>query len=70
MDLKVPSNVNMITLRFIDIVTFDPLPVEEAHAEVFDIPQDGPFNFNFENTGYESKYAIDNMGSMGWFIHF
>ena len=69
MDLKVPSNVNVVTLKFIDIVTFDPLPTDDVHAVVFDIPDDGPYNFNFENTGYGSRYAIENMGSMGWFLH-
>ena len=68
MDIKVPANVNYVMINFYEIANFDPLPAEDMTYELFDFPQNGPFNANFENTGYESTYAVMNMGSMFYFL--
>ena len=69
MDLKVPANVNSVTVGLIDVVTFDPFPTADWTFALVDIPETGTYTGNFANIGYTSTFFLMNMGTVGWLLH-
>ena len=64
MNVKFPANANTFIIFLVEIANFDVLPTDALFAEIFDFPEDGSFNMNFETTGLESYYAIENLGTV------
>ena len=59
--------------RIIGLVTFDPIPedwVEKLNAWLYSLPETDPLNGNFEASGYESLFMIDNIGITIWICFF
>ena len=49
-------------LVFIEICTFDLVPTDDVVYWMFAFPDHGAFNINFQTTGYESIFSIENLG--------
>ena len=63
MQLNYPAESNLFFSTIFEYVTFDLLPVEDIYGEVF-IWENVPYSDQAEAIGYESRYAIDNTGSL------
>ena len=46
--IKFPANANMFNIYLIDIASFDIVPSEDINEEMFVLPEDKPFNINFQ----------------------
>ena len=68
MNVKQPANSNRFLLYFIKLCTFELIPTDGL-MEYFDFPETGAYNINFQDTGYESVYAVSNLGLVYFIIH-
>lgn len=62
--VKFPANASTFTAFLLDIATFDMVPSEEINGEVFVLPDDEPYNVNFQQSKIDSKYAIMILGTI------
>ena len=51
---KFPANASVFNGFLIGIATFDIVPSEEINESIFVLPEDKPYNINFQQTGIES----------------
>ena len=68
MNVKQPANSNRFLLYFIKLCTFELIPTDGL-MDYFDFPDTGALNINFQDTGYESIYAVSNLGLVYFIIH-
>ena len=54
MNVKFPANAGTFIVFLVKIANFDIIPTDLAFEHIFDFPDDGPFNLNFEATELES----------------
>ena len=52
--VKFPANASMFNVFLIDVATFDIVPSEDINEEVFVLPEDKPYNINFQSSRIES----------------
>ena len=55
--------------NFCEIATFEALPAGDWLYQMFRLPTRGAYNLNFQNTGYDSVYMIENQGTVFFIIH-
>ena len=67
LNLKFPANSAFMLNFLVNIANFDVLPVE-AIWFFFDLPEQGAHSLNFQNSGYEYKFLIENMGTQFFFV--
>ena len=67
LNLKFPANSAFMLNFLVNIANFDVLPVE-AVWYFFDLPEQGSHSLNFQNSGYEYKFLIENMGTQFFFV--
>ena len=60
--IKFPVNVVTINQNFFEIANFEIVPSDEINDELFFIPEEEPYNFNFYEYGIESKIFLMNLG--------
>ena len=68
-NVKQPANTNRFFLYFVKLCTFELIPTDGLMTEYFALPDNGSLNINFEYTGYESIYAISNLGLVYLIFH-
>ena len=51
----------------LEFVTFDLIPTEELYDLIFGVENE-PFSESAENIGYESRYIVQNSGSVSLYI--
>lgn len=66
--VKFPANAGTFNAFLIDIATFDIVPSEEINGEVFVLPDDEPYNVNFQQSKIDSKYAITILGTIFYIL--
>lgn len=64
MNVKFPANANTFIVFLVEIANFDILPTDDLFAKIFDFPDEGGFNLNFESIDIGSYYAIENLGTV------
>ena len=69
MAVKQPANSNRFFQYFIKLCTFELIPTDGLMDDLFEFPDRGSYNIKFEETGYESVYAIPNLGIVYFIIH-
>ena len=62
LNLKFPANAAFLLSHLVNVANYDVLPVE-AIWYFFDLPEKDAFNLNFQNSGYEYVFLIENMGT-------
>ena len=67
MKVQLPSNAAIFFKSIFQIASFDFYDLNDIIHEVLDLEPTEPFNENFEDIGFESKYMINNMGTMIFF---
>ena len=67
LNLKFPANSAFMLNFLVNIANFDVLPVETIWF-FFDLPEEGSHSLNFQNSGYEFKSLIENMGTQFFFV--
>ena len=67
MNVQLPSNAAIFFKSIFQIAAFDFYDFNDIIHEVLDLEPTEPFNENFEDIGFESKYMINNMGTMIFF---
>ena len=50
------------------LAKFDMFPTEQLEEVIYYLPEQKPFNINFEANGMESTMFISNIGSLIWII--
>jgi len=63
-NVSLPANASMFFAYLLQIVAFDVVPTDNAYDTIFSFEESKPVTTNFELMGYESVYAIRNLGSM------
>ena len=62
-NIKYPANAAQYNKVMIEIAIFDILPDDLLLGNVY-FPQEDNFNINFQEIGYESIYAVPNLGTV------
>ena len=62
-----PGNVSGLLGAVVNVVTFDIIPTDLFFPFFFGDHEGESFNLQFQSTGYESAYLIENMGTL-WLI--
>ena len=62
-----PGNVSGLLGAVVNVVTFDIIPTDLFFPFFFGDHEGESFNLQFQSTGYESAYLIENMGTI-WLI--
>ena len=66
--MKFPANSAIFIELINTIVSLDLIPTESVDEKIYELPEDDPFNVNFEAMGIESKILVGNMGLLLWLI--
>ena len=62
----IPANVGIIFKGLMYIAALDVIPTDDIYVNVFDEEQFGEAqNSNYEAVGFETKFMILNLGSLG-----
>ena len=67
--LKFPGNSQLMNSILISIATFDLIPTDFIDEQLYYFPEEDPFNLNFQQSGYESKFFIANIGLILWIFY-
>ena len=62
LNLKFPANVAFMLNFLVNVANFDILP-KEAIWFFFVLPEKEAYSINFQNSGYENIFLIENMGT-------
>ena len=62
-NIRFPANASEFTDFLSDIANLDFFPTEWLEIMIYYLPEQVPFNINFEACGIESKLLIKNIGS-------
>ena len=68
--MKFPANSAIFIELINTIVSLDLISTESVDEKIYELPEDDPFNVNFEAMGIESKILVGNMGLLMWLIWF
>ena len=73
LNVVIPANAMIFFSVVFEIISFDPLDVEDWIADIFEIENNLGPNYispNFELLGYESAFFVINLGSQAliWFL--
>ena len=60
--IKFPVNVVTINHYIFEIANFHIVPTEKINEKIFYIPEEEPYNFNFQEYGIESLLFLLNLG--------
>ena len=62
-NIKFPANASLFISFLVEIVNLDLIPTEWLEDLIYYLPEETPFNINFEASGIESNLFISNTGS-------
>ena len=63
---KFPANVMLLNKAFISVATFEILPADSIAEHLFYLPEKEPISLGAKECGFESPYAILNLGTIQW----
>ena len=66
--VKFPANASLFNAFLIDIATFEVVPSEEINQEVFVLPDEEPYNVNWQQTRIDSTFCMLNLGTVLYVI--
>ena len=64
MKVLLPSSAATFYKSIFTIAAFDMYDMNGFYRDLLDVPDNGPYNENFEEFGFESQYILSNMGTM------
>ena len=67
LNLKFPANAAFLLNFLVNVANFDLIP-EEAIWFFFDFPEQSAYSLNFQNSGYEYTFLIENMGTQYFIV--
>jgi len=67
-NIKFPANAGKLNEFMIEIAIFDFVPSDLILEKVGYFPQEDNFNLNFQTVGYDSVYAVPNLGTIFFII--
>ena len=67
-NIKFPANAGMFNNFMMEIAIFDIIPSEMILEKVSYFPQEDNFNLNFQTIGYNSLYAVPNLGTIFFMV--
>ena len=70
MKVQLPANAAIFFKSIFQIAAFDFYDLNDIINSLLQIEPTEPFNENFEDIGFESRYIINNMGTMIFFYIF
>ena len=63
--MPIPASAQSFFGFLLPIVAFDLIPTDEFYDKYLNLPLSEPINQNFKALGYDSRYFIRNIGSIG-----
>jgi len=67
MKVTLPENAQTFFQSIFQIAAFDFYDTNDLLHSLLDIPETEPYNESFEELGFESRYVLNNMGTMIFF---
>ena len=63
LSVSMPANTGMFFNKLTQIAAFDPLETNEFLTDLLKLQPKEPLSANFETSGFETTYFINNLGS-------
>ena len=60
--IKFPANVMTVNKEVLAIANFELIPSGDINDEFFELPEEDPYSFRFQECGIDSKLFIVNIG--------
>ena len=70
MSFNMPANTGAFFKFLTEISNFEIVETNDFMTDLFDLPHENPINEKFEAIGLESRYFINNLGTLAFVLAF